>query len=245
MAMAIAGMVLSQPAMVTSPSNMWPRATSSTESAMISRLTREVFIPSVPVVMPSLIATVLTSSGVPPAAAMPSATRAARARCVKLHGIVPIQQCAIPICGRDRVSSVKPAAFISARATTRSEPSSSARLCLRGSTVMLRPPWAASLLLANLLKRSAYWSGNWCTSSVLFLMLSPEAADLQAEWLSLLDKRQAGLAINRPERRSGWSCWRGCRYPVVSGASRETSHNAVGFDGFLHHALENAVGEPG
>jgi len=74
---AIAGIVLSHPEMVTMPSNMWPRATSSMESAMISRLTSEVFIPSVPVVIPSLIAIVLTSIGVPPAALTPSATLAA------------------------------------------------------------------------------------------------------------------------------------------------------------------------
>ncbi len=50
---------------------MWPRATSSIESAITSRLTSEVFIPSVPIVMPSEIATVLNSIGVPPAARTP------------------------------------------------------------------------------------------------------------------------------------------------------------------------------
>jgi len=38
------------------------------ESAMSSRLIREVFMPSVPMVMPSEMETVLNSSGVPPAA---------------------------------------------------------------------------------------------------------------------------------------------------------------------------------
>ena len=37
----------------TTPSNIWPRATSSIESAITSRLTSEAFIPSVPIVMPS------------------------------------------------------------------------------------------------------------------------------------------------------------------------------------------------
>ena len=58
---------------------------------MISRLTSEVFIPSVPVVIPSLIAIVLTSSGVPPAARTPSVTLAASCLWFQLHGMVPIQ----------------------------------------------------------------------------------------------------------------------------------------------------------
>ena len=74
MAMTMAGMVLSQPEMVTRASNMWPRATSSTESAIKSRLTSEVFMPSVPMVIPSVIAMVLYSIGVPPAARTPSLT---------------------------------------------------------------------------------------------------------------------------------------------------------------------------
>ena len=64
---------------------------------MISRLTSEVFIPSVPVVIPSLIAIVLTSSGVPPAARTPSATSEASCLWFQLHGMVPIQQWAMPI----------------------------------------------------------------------------------------------------------------------------------------------------
>ena len=70
--------VLSQPTMVTMASNMWPRPTSSMESAMISRLTSEVFIPWVPIVIPSEIETVLSSIGVPPASLMPSLTFSAR-----------------------------------------------------------------------------------------------------------------------------------------------------------------------
>ena len=44
---------------------------------MTSRLTSDVFIPLVPIVMPSEIAIVLSSIGVPPAARMPSFTFAA------------------------------------------------------------------------------------------------------------------------------------------------------------------------
>ena len=71
---------------------MCPRATSSTESAMTSRLTSEAFMPSVPVVMASLMAMVLTSMGVPPAARTPSITFCASCRWFQLQGIVPIQQ---------------------------------------------------------------------------------------------------------------------------------------------------------
>ena len=54
MAIMQPGIFLSQPAMVISPSMRSPKVTSSMESAMTSRLTNEVFIPSVPMEMPSL-----------------------------------------------------------------------------------------------------------------------------------------------------------------------------------------------
>ena len=79
-AIAPAGIVLSQPTSTMRPSNPLPRATSSMESAITSRLTRDVFIPSVFIVMPSEIETVLNSIGVPPAARMPSLTCTARSR---------------------------------------------------------------------------------------------------------------------------------------------------------------------
>ena len=109
--MAPPGIVLSQPTRTTSASNMWPRATSSIESAITSRDTSDVFMPSVPIVMPSLIAMVLNSIGVPPASRMPRATCSARPRSVKLHGIVPVQVFAIPTIGRSMSRSVKPIAF--------------------------------------------------------------------------------------------------------------------------------------
>ncbi len=56
-------MVLSHATSATMPSNMWPRAMSSIESAITSRLTSDVFMPSVPIVMPSLMAMVLNSIG--------------------------------------------------------------------------------------------------------------------------------------------------------------------------------------
>ena len=103
--MTVPGMVLSQPLSAMTPSKKCPRATSSIESAMTSRETSEVFIPWVPIVMPSEIATVLNSIGVPPASRMPSLTSAASARRSKLHGIVSIQVEATPMIGLDSASS--------------------------------------------------------------------------------------------------------------------------------------------
>ena len=63
-AIAAPGIVLSQPTRITSASNMLARATSSIESAMTSRLTSDIRMPSVPMVMPSDTETVLNSIGV-------------------------------------------------------------------------------------------------------------------------------------------------------------------------------------
>ena len=84
--MTMAGIVLSQPDSVTRPSSRWPRATSSTESAIQSRLMSEAFIPSVPMAMPSVTEIVLNSIGVPPLARTPSATFWASLRWFELHG---------------------------------------------------------------------------------------------------------------------------------------------------------------
>ncbi len=78
--MAAPGMVLSQATSAMMPSNMCPRPTSSIESAMRSRLTSEAFMPSVPMVTPSLMAMVLNSMGVPPASRIPALTWVASSR---------------------------------------------------------------------------------------------------------------------------------------------------------------------
>ena len=102
---------MSQPERATTASNRWPRATSSIESAITSRLTSEAFIPSVPIVMPSETATVLNSIGVPPAARTPSFTRSARRRRWKLQGIVSVHVLAMPTSGRWSASSSNPIPF--------------------------------------------------------------------------------------------------------------------------------------
>ena len=139
-AMTMAGIVLSQPEMPTKPSKRWPRTTSSTESAMVSRLMSEAFMPSVPIEMPSVMEIVLNSIGVPPAARIPSFTFSAIFRWFQLHGVTSIQQCATPTSGRLRSSSVKPIALKNARAAARSAPSSRTRLWCLGSNVMPHSP---------------------------------------------------------------------------------------------------------
>ena len=80
-------------------------------------------MPSVPIVTPSLMAIVLNSIGVPPAARMPAFTNSARWRWLMLHGIVSIHVVATPMSGLARSSSVKPMALSIARAPARSGPS--------------------------------------------------------------------------------------------------------------------------
>ena len=142
-AMTMAGIVLSQPDSVTRPSSRWPRATSSTESAIQSRLMSEAFMPSVPMAMPSVTEIVLNSIGVPPLARTPSATFWASLRWFELHGVSSIQQWAMPTSGRARSSSVKPTARKYERAAARSGPSSRTRLLWRGSNAMEMPPYEA------------------------------------------------------------------------------------------------------
>ena len=104
-AITVPGIVLSQPLIVTSASKQCASATSSIESAITSRETSEARMPGVPIVMPSEIAIVFSSIGVPPASRMPSLTWAASARRWKLHGIVSIHVDATPTIGLANASS--------------------------------------------------------------------------------------------------------------------------------------------
>src|SRR3954471_18667701 len=89
-------------------------------------------MPAVPIVMPSEIATVLSSIGVPPASRMPSFTFAARARRWNVHGIVSIHVDATPMIGLLSASSSYPIPCSWARAAARDGPSVRALLlCLR------------------------------------------------------------------------------------------------------------------
>ena len=76
------GMFLSQPPMASTPSMLCAPQTVSIESAMTSRETREYFIPSVPIEMPSLTVMVPKTWGMAPPRARrsPPGARGRRAR---------------------------------------------------------------------------------------------------------------------------------------------------------------------
>src|SRR6266542_402790 len=113
-------------------------------SATISRETSEAFIPSVPIAMPSEMAIVLHSTGVPPASRIPSFTQRATSRRWTVQGMISIQLWATPTSGRPKSASVYPAPRIIARAGARDGPSSIVRLWVRGASVtrarMMRAP---------------------------------------------------------------------------------------------------------
>ena len=148
-AMSVPGRFLSHPAMVTRPSKRCPKATISIESAITSRLMRDAFIPSVPMVIPSLTVMVPNSKGVPPAAFTPSWTFWASLPRWTLQGVTLLARLATPIKGLSRSSGVSPMANSMARAGARSGPSvTSQLLCLSLESLVLTmgmPPriWAA------------------------------------------------------------------------------------------------------
>ena len=119
MAIMQPGMFLSQPAMVISPSMRSPKVTNSMESAMTSRLTSDVFMPSVPMEMPSLTVMVPNSNGTPSAARTPSLDAwANRSRCT-LQGVTSLARLAMATNGFFRSSWVRPMAISMARAGAR------------------------------------------------------------------------------------------------------------------------------
>ena len=88
MASMAPGMFLSQPPIARSASMLWPLQAVSIESAITSRLTREYFIPSVPIEMPSLTVIVPNICGIAPAAWAASSARRARSFSPRLHGVI-------------------------------------------------------------------------------------------------------------------------------------------------------------
>jgi hypothetical protein len=74
----------------------------------------------VPIVIPSEMAIVLYSIGVPPAARTPFFTDWASSRWLKLHGIVSVQLCGTPTIGFSRSSWLKPMLRRKDRAPARS-----------------------------------------------------------------------------------------------------------------------------
>ena len=121
--MSIPGRDLSHPANVTMPSSRSACMTASTESAMISRDTREKCMPSCPMEMPSETEMVPNCIGKPPPACTPSLAAMANRASERLQGVISFQLEAIPICGFEKSSSVMPTARSIPRAADRSRPS--------------------------------------------------------------------------------------------------------------------------
>ena len=71
----------------------------SIESAMVSRLTRDDFMPAWPMAMPSVTVMVVNSRGVPPAARTPCLTICAWRASEMLHGAASFQVVATPTSG--------------------------------------------------------------------------------------------------------------------------------------------------
>ena len=126
-AISIPGRLLSQPASRTDPSSRSADMTVSTESAMISRLTREKCIPSWPIEMPSETEMVPNSKGYPPAACTPSLTALASRSRERLHGVISFQLDATPIWGLSQSSSLMPTARSMPREPVASRPSVTTR----------------------------------------------------------------------------------------------------------------------
>ena len=124
-------MFLSQPPMATRPSKPWQPTTVSMESAMTSRETREYFIPSVPIEMPSEMVMVLKMMDLPPASSAPAAASRARRSMCMLHGVTMLQVEAMPIWVFLKSRLVNPSACSMARLGARSGPSTTMAECSR------------------------------------------------------------------------------------------------------------------
>jgi len=98
---------------------------------MTSRDTREYFIPSVPMLMPSEMVMALKITLLPPAASTPFAASAARRSMCMLHGVTMLHVEAMPILFFLKSSRLKPTACSIARLAARSTPSTTTELCLR------------------------------------------------------------------------------------------------------------------
>ncbi len=118
------GIFLSHPPIATYPSMPSQPTTVSIESAITSRETKENFIPSVPIEIPSEIVIVLNIIDLPPALSAPSeACRASWSICI-LHGVTILHVEAIPTIGLLKSSFLNPTGYSMALLGALSGPSS-------------------------------------------------------------------------------------------------------------------------
>ena len=122
MAIIAPGMFLSQPPTASSASSDCPRHTVSMLSAMTSRDTRLHFIPSVPMLMPSLTVMVPNICGMPPAARIAASAASERSPSPALQGVMVLCPLATPTIGFAKSSSSKPTARSMARLGARWSP---------------------------------------------------------------------------------------------------------------------------
>ena len=116
------GMFLSQPPTTITPSCDCPRLTVSMLSAITSRLTREHFMPSVPMLIPSDTVMVPYTCGIPPPSFSASVMCPASSPRPLLQGVMLLCACATPMTGFSKSPSPKPTARSIARFGARSMP---------------------------------------------------------------------------------------------------------------------------
>ena len=136
-AMRAPGMFLSQAPRARTPSIAWELQTASIESAMISRETREYFMPSVPMEIPSLTVMVPNSSGMTPASRSAASAFSASSPSPMLQGVTVLWPLARPTRGLSKSLSWKPIARSMERLGARRSPA--VVTLLRRSTVMAPP----------------------------------------------------------------------------------------------------------
>ena len=117
------GTFLSQFGTMTRPSKPWARTIASVESAMMSRVIREYFMPVCPMAMPSQTAIAGNMTGVPPAMATPSFTASTILSRFMCPGTISLWELTIPIIGRDSSSLVNPSAWYRLRCGALANPS--------------------------------------------------------------------------------------------------------------------------
>ena len=105
------GTFLSQFGIHTSPSNPCAIAMHSVLSAIRSLVTREYFIPTCPMAIPSHTAIAGNTTGIPPAMATPIFTASVILSRFMCPGTISLKELTIPIMGRLLSSSVNPSAL--------------------------------------------------------------------------------------------------------------------------------------
>jgi len=128
MAIIAPGMFLSHPPTARTPSTHCALHTVSIESAITSRETREYFMPSVPIEIPSLTVMVPNSCGIAPAVRSAASARCASSSSRALHGVMVEWAFAIAMIGFSKSPSSNPTARSIARLGARCTPAVIVRL---------------------------------------------------------------------------------------------------------------------